>query len=94
VLFLVSPIWPYEHQLPAVSHWADGVTGMLWENSFAIALILMVAMLPFRPGAEPAFGPITAVILPSVRRTPTVSTGDQPDAQGQFTHSSVPSAKR
>jgi alpha-1,2-mannosyltransferase len=99
VLFLVSPIWPYEHQLPAVSHWADGVTGVLWENSFAIALILMVAMLPFRPGAEPAFGPITAVILPSLRRTPPNSAAQgedsqEPVAQGQLTHSSVPSAKR
>ncbi|HEX6683978.1 MAG TPA: glycosyltransferase 87 family protein [Candidatus Limnocylindrales bacterium] len=70
VLFLVSPIWPYEHQLPAVSHWADGVTGVLWENSFVIALILLVAMLPFRPGAEPAFGPVAAVIVPQLRRVP------------------------
>lgn len=56
VLFLVSPIWPYEHQLSrGVSHYADGVTGVLAENSLAIALIVLVAALPWRPGAEPAF---------------------------------------
>ena len=27
------------------------------ENSFAIALIILVAALPWRPGAEPAFYP-------------------------------------
>jgi hypothetical protein len=57
VLFLVSPIWPYEHQLPYVSHYADGLSGALMENSFAIALIILVAALPWRPGAEPAFYP-------------------------------------
>jgi alpha-1,2-mannosyltransferase len=57
VLFLISPIWPYEHQLPYVSHYADGLWGALMENSFAIALIIMVAALPWRPGAEPAFYP-------------------------------------
>jgi hypothetical protein len=55
LLFLISPIWPYEHQLPVVSHYADGRLGALAENSFAIALILLVAALPWRPGAEPAF---------------------------------------
>jgi hypothetical protein len=55
VLFLVSPIWPYEHQLPAVSHYADGLIGVLAENSFAIALIVLVAALPWRPGAEPVY---------------------------------------
>jgi hypothetical protein len=56
VLFLVSPIWPYEHQLQhGVSHYADGLVGVLAENSLAIALIVLVAALPWRPGAEPAF---------------------------------------
>ncbi|ASW57277.1 glycosyltransferase 87 family protein [Plantactinospora sp. KBS50] len=54
-LFLISPIWPYEHQLPAVSHYQDGLFGALMENSLAIALIVLVAALPWRPGAEPAF---------------------------------------
>lgn len=83
VLFLVSPIWPYEHQLPAVSHWAHGVSGVLWENSFAIALILLVAMLPFRPGAEPAFGPVAAVILPSLRREPAQPRQASPSPKSQ-----------
>ncbi|SCF43192.1 Protein of unknown function (DUF2029) [Micromonospora mirobrigensis] len=55
LLFLVSPIWPYEHQLPEVSHYQDGLFGALMENSLAIALIALVAALPWRPGAEPAF---------------------------------------
>ncbi|WBB78357.1 glycosyltransferase 87 family protein [Micromonospora sp. WMMD882] len=55
LLFLVSPIWPYEHQLPEVSHYADGLFGALMENSLALALIVLVAALPWRPGAEPAF---------------------------------------
>jgi hypothetical protein len=62
VLFLVSPIWPYEHQSAVMSHYADGLIGVLGENSFAIALIVLVAILPHRPGADPAFGPATARI--------------------------------
>ncbi len=55
LLFLISPIWPYEHQLPEVSHYQDGLLGALMENSLAVALIVLVAALPWRPGAEPAF---------------------------------------
>ncbi|MGC5032375.1 glycosyltransferase 87 family protein [Micromonospora sp. DT229] len=55
LLFLISPIWPYEHQLPEVSHYADGLFGALMENSLILALIVLVAALPWRPGAEPAF---------------------------------------
>jgi hypothetical protein len=54
LLFVVSPIWRYEHRLPEVSHYADGLTGALAENSLAVALIVFVAALPWRPGAEPA----------------------------------------
>lgn len=57
VLFVVSPIWRYEHKLPNVSHYADGLHGALAENSLALALIALVALLPWRPGAEPAFYP-------------------------------------
>ncbi|MFV2017455.1 glycosyltransferase 87 family protein [Micromonospora sp. LOL_023] len=55
LLFLISPIWPYEHQLPQVSHYHDGLFGVVMENSLALALIALVAALPWRPGAEPAF---------------------------------------
>lgn len=67
VLFLVSPIWPYEHQLPAHSHYQDGLIGVLAENSLAIALIVLVAALPWRPGAEPAFA-AEAAAAPAARR--------------------------
>lgn len=56
-LFLISPIWFYEHKLPETSHYVDGLWGALMENSFALVLIVLVAMLPWRPGAEPAFYP-------------------------------------
>jgi hypothetical protein len=56
VLFVRSPIWPYEHKLSeGVSHYADGLVGALGENSLALALILLIPLLPWRPGAEPAF---------------------------------------
>ena len=81
LLFVISPIWPYEHKLPAVSHYADGLLGALAENSLALAIIALVAVLPWRPGADPAFYP-----EPALRATATRSR------QGQLTHSSVPSA--
>jgi hypothetical protein len=62
-LFLISPIWFYEHKLPETSHYVNGLWGALMENSFALALIVLVAVLPWRPGAEPAFYP-----EPGVRR--------------------------
>jgi len=69
VLFLVSPIWPYEHQLPSVSHYADGLVGVLAENSFAIALIVLVAALPWRPGAEPVYS-VDPAAVQAGRRPP------------------------
>lgn len=54
VLFLVSPIWWVFHRLPDGSHYDSGMWGVLAENSLAIAVILLVALLPWRPGAEPA----------------------------------------
>ena len=66
LLFVVSPIWPYEHQLPEVSHYQDGLFGAVMENSLVLALIVLVTTLPWRPGAEPAFygGRATATAVP------------------------------
>lgn len=55
LLFVISPIWPYEHQLPEVSHYQDGLFGAVLENSLVLTLIVLVTTLPWRPGAEPAF---------------------------------------
>jgi alpha-1,2-mannosyltransferase len=55
VLFVTSPWWHYEHHLPLGSHYADGRVGALWENSLAIAVILLIVLLPWRPAADPAF---------------------------------------
>jgi alpha-1,2-mannosyltransferase len=55
LLLVVSPWWRYEHKLPNVSHYADGRFGALMENSLALALIVLVVLLPWRQGAEPVF---------------------------------------
>lgn len=55
LLFVWSPIWPYEHKLPIVSHYHDHLFGALAENSLALVVIALVAFLPWRPGADPAF---------------------------------------
>lgn len=55
LLLVVSPWWRYEHRLPRVSHYADGRFGALMENSLALALIVLVVLLPWRQGAEPVF---------------------------------------
>ena len=52
---MISPIWRYEHKLPAVSHYHDHLFGALAENSLALVVIALVALLPWRPGADPAF---------------------------------------
>lgn len=57
VLYVVSPIWRYEHHLPQVSHYADGLIGVLGENSLGLAVLVLIAALPCRPGALPVFPP-------------------------------------
>jgi hypothetical protein len=54
-LFVVSPIWMYEHKLPLHSHYSDGLHGALWENSLGLAVIALIVLLPARAGADPAF---------------------------------------
>lgn len=78
VLFVVSPIWPFEHQLPATSHYADGLLGALAENSLAIAIITLVAALPWRLGAEPAFSPQPALRTSARILTPTAVSSSTP----------------
>jgi alpha-1,2-mannosyltransferase len=55
LLFVVSPIWMYEHKLPNHSHYADGLHGAFWENSLGLAIIALIVLLPARAGADPAF---------------------------------------
>jgi alpha-1,2-mannosyltransferase len=54
LVFIVS-IWRFEHVLPKMSHYAGGLAGALGENSLGLAVIALVALLPWRPGADPAF---------------------------------------
>ncbi len=55
LMLVIVPVWAYEHRLPETSHYADGIVGMLLENTVGFVLILLVAALPWRPGASPAF---------------------------------------
>ena len=68
LVFIVS-IWRFEHVLPKVSHYANGLPGALGENSLALVIIALVALLPWRPGAAPAFyaEPGLPVRVPAVR---------------------------
>jgi alpha-1,2-mannosyltransferase len=62
LLFVVSPIWRYEHKLPkGISHYADGRFGALAENSLALVIIALVVFLPWRPAADPAIHPEPAL---------------------------------
>jgi hypothetical protein len=61
LLFVISPIWRFEHRLPAVSHYHDHLFGALMENSLGLVVIALVALLPWRPGADPAFYPEPAL---------------------------------
>jgi len=49
LLFVVSPIWFAAHPLhQGVSHYADGAWGVLAENSLALAVLALLALLPWR----------------------------------------------
>jgi alpha-1,2-mannosyltransferase len=65
LLFLTAPIWWVYHRLPDGSHYDSGLWGVLAENSLAIGVIALIAAMPWRPGAEPAF--------PPPRRTPRLT---------------------
>ncbi|HEY8473245.1 MAG TPA: glycosyltransferase 87 family protein [Natronosporangium sp.] len=54
VVFLISPIWWVHHRLPLGSHYDSGILGVLAENSLALSVIALVALMPHRPGAAPA----------------------------------------
>ncbi|MGH3737460.1 MAG: glycosyltransferase family 87 protein [Micromonosporaceae bacterium] len=56
VVFVTSPMWYFEHKFE--SHWADGVHGMVLESAFALAVIALIVLMPWRPGADPAYQPI------------------------------------
>jgi hypothetical protein len=74
LMLVIVPVWAYEHRLPETSHYADGIVGMLLENTVGFVLILLVATLPWRPGASPAFrahpwaAPARRGQVPSARR--------------------------
>jgi alpha-1,2-mannosyltransferase len=82
LLLVISPLWRYEHKLPAVSHYADGLTGALGENSMALALIVLIVLMPWRPGAEPAFYPDPALSRGRAGRAARAAMVRQPPVKG------------
>jgi hypothetical protein len=70
LLVVISPMWRYEHRLPNVSHYADGLYGALMENSLALAVIVLVVLLPWRQGAEPVFEAQPATVSRAPARSP------------------------
>jgi alpha-1,2-mannosyltransferase len=58
-LFVLAPVWRLADE--------GGLAGMLGGNAYALALILLVNALPWRPGVAPAF-PINRWARPPVRR--------------------------
>jgi hypothetical protein len=67
LLFLISPVWWVRHRLPEGSHYDSGLWGVLAENSLALGVILLVAAMPWRPGADPAFGQLRRASRPASR---------------------------
>ena len=58
VVFLISPVWWVHHRLDrGGSHYDSGLWGLLAENSLILVLILLLVLMPWRPGADPAFPP-------------------------------------
>src|SRR5690606_20963241 len=58
VVFLISPVWWVHHRLDrGGSHYDSGLWGLLAENSMILCMLLLLAVMPWRPGAEPAFPP-------------------------------------
>jgi len=72
LLFLTAPIWWVHHRLPEGSHYDSGLWGLLAENSLALGVIALVAAMPWRMGAEPAFPPARSLARPR----PAVDTPD------------------
>jgi alpha-1,2-mannosyltransferase len=55
VVFVVTPVWWVRNRLALSggSHYDSGLLGVLAENSLALALILLLVLAPWRPGAYP-----------------------------------------
>ena len=78
LLFVIAPVWTF------ADRWARRDPR---RNAYALALILLVNALPWRPGVAPAF-PINRWMTAAPPGHPAGAT-----AYGQLTHSSVPSVK-
>ena len=52
LITIVSPFWFFLHRLPSTSHYADGLLGVVGENSVTLLLIALVVALPRRSGMD------------------------------------------
>jgi alpha-1,2-mannosyltransferase len=93
VLFVVSPVWwPTGQRLDqGGSHYANGLPGLLAENSMILAVILLVGLLPSRPGAAPAL-PLTVAGFPAWVRRPAGSSGSIGAARSRTSSPAAPTA--
>jgi alpha-1,2-mannosyltransferase len=93
VLFVVSPVWwPTGQRLDqGGSHYANGLPGLLAENSMILAVILLVGLLPSRPGAWPAL-PLTVAGFPAWVRRPAGSSGSIGAARSRTSSPAAPTA--
>jgi hypothetical protein len=91
VLFVISPIWWVHHRLPLGSHYDSGILGVLAENSLALAVIVLVVLMPWRPGAasaEPA-----SMGLWITRRAAAGSSGSTVAARSRISSPAAPTAR-
>ena len=57
-LLISRNVWSYEHV--GVSHYSDGLIGVLMENSLALAILVLVTALPWRVGTDTVTNPTPA----------------------------------
>jgi hypothetical protein len=90
IVFLISPIWWVHHRLPLGSHYDSGILGVVAENSLALAVIVLVALMPWRPGAAPAH---PATIGPWIARRRVGSSGLTVAARSRISSPAAPTAR-
>jgi alpha-1,2-mannosyltransferase len=90
IVFLISPIWWVHHRLPLGSHYDSGILGVLAENSLALAVIALVALMPWRPGAAPAHP--ASMGLWTARRPAVGSSGSTVAVRSRISSPAAPTA--
>lgn len=94
ILFVISPIWWVHHRLPEGSHYDSGILGVLAENSLALGVIVLVALMPWRPGAAPARPAYVGLPAWAITRRPAVgSSGSTVAVRSRISSPAAPTAR-